>query len=112
MSTGNCFGDAGLGLTPYGPFQSNLVFRGNFVTGYVNLRQPHIVKCQIEGRNLVLHSSKYGTMQIDSLTKLGEVSYAEDLTCITDMFLLNKVCSLAILMQCTCGLGKILIEVL
>jgi len=32
-----------------------------------------------------LHSSKYGMMQIDSLTKLGKISYAEGLTCITDV---------------------------
>ena len=32
-------GDAGLGLGPYGPAQSNLVRRSHFDTGYVNLRQ-------------------------------------------------------------------------
>jgi len=32
-------GDAGLGLGPYGPAQSNLVCCGHFDTGYANLRQ-------------------------------------------------------------------------
>jgi len=31
--------DAGLGLAPYGPAQSNLVRRSHFDTGYANLRQ-------------------------------------------------------------------------
>ena len=29
---------------------------------YANLRQPHIFKHQISGKNLVLHLSKYGTL--------------------------------------------------
>jgi hypothetical protein len=84
----NCkrLGEAGLSLAPYGPVQSNPVCRVHFDNGYANLRQPHIFKHKIEGNNLVLHSSKYGMMQTDSLTKLGKVSCAEELTCITDMF--------------------------
>jgi hypothetical protein len=31
-----------------------------FNASYANLKQPHIVKCKIWGKNLVLHSSKYG----------------------------------------------------
>jgi hypothetical protein len=58
----------------------------HFGTGYINLRQPHIFKHQISGKNLVLLSSKYSMMQIDSLTKLGKVSYAEEVTCIRDVF--------------------------
>ena len=65
-------GDAGFGLTPYGPVQSNPVFYGHFDSGYANIRQPHIFKRQIEGKNLVLHSSNYGMMQIQSLPKLGK----------------------------------------
>ena len=38
-------GDAGLGLAPYGPVQSNPVFYGHFDPGYANVRQPHIFKC-------------------------------------------------------------------
>ena len=58
----------------------------HFGTGHTNLRQPHKFKHQISGKNLILHSSKYGIMQIDSLTKLGKFSCAEELTCITDVF--------------------------
>jgi len=42
MSTANCFGNAGLGLSPYGLVQSNLVWHSHFDTGYANLRQRHI----------------------------------------------------------------------
>jgi len=63
--------DAGFGLAPYGPVQSNPVFYCHFDPEYANIRQPHIFKRQIEGKNLVLHSSNYGMMQIHSLTKLG-----------------------------------------
>ena len=73
--------DAGLGLAPYGPAQSSLVRCSHFDTGYVNLRQVIYLR-----KNLILHSSIYGMMQIDSLTKLGKISYAEGLTCITDVF--------------------------
>jgi len=31
-----------------------------FRASYPNLRPPHIFKCQIQGKNLVLHWSKYG----------------------------------------------------
>jgi len=40
-------GDAGLGLAPYGPVQSNPVFYGHFDPGYANIRQHHIFKHQI-----------------------------------------------------------------
>jgi len=79
-------GDAGLGFAPYGLVQSNPVFYDHFDPGYANIRQTHVFKCQIEGKNLVLHSSNYGMMQIHSLTKLRKVSCAEELTCTTDMF--------------------------
>jgi hypothetical protein len=42
ISTGNCFGEAGLGLDPYGPVQSNPVWHSHFDTGYANLKQPYI----------------------------------------------------------------------
>jgi hypothetical protein len=32
-----------------------------------------------------LHSSKYGMMQIESLTKLRKISNAKELNCITDV---------------------------
>ena len=31
-----------------------------FSASDVNLQQPHILKCKIEGKNLILHLSKYG----------------------------------------------------
>ena len=58
-------GDAGLGLAPYGLFQSNPGFYSHFDPGYSNIRQPHIFKCQIEGKSLVLYSSNYGMMKFN-----------------------------------------------
>jgi len=64
-------GDEGFG-SAHGPVQSNPVFYSHFDSGYANIRQPHIFKRQIEGKNLILHLSNYGMMQIQSLTKLGK----------------------------------------
>ena len=79
-------GNAGLGLFLMVRFRAILFGAVHFGTGYINVRQPHIFKHQISGKNLVLLSSKYGMMQIDSLTKLGKVSCAGELICIRDMF--------------------------
>jgi hypothetical protein len=40
-SSGNCYGDAGLGLDPYGPVQINPVWHSHFDIGYANFKQPH-----------------------------------------------------------------------
>ena len=91
---------------------NNPVFYGHFDPGYANIRQPHIFKCQIEGKNLVLHSSNYGMMQIHSLTKLGKSVVQKSSLEPQIYFLLSKVCSLAILSQYRCGMGKIVTEIL
>ena len=105
-------GDAGFGLAPYGPVQSNPVFYGHFDSGYANIRQPHIFKRLIQGKNLVLHSSNYSMMQIHSLNKLGKSVVQKSSLEPHIYFLLSKVCSLAILLQYTCGMGKIVTEIL
>jgi len=105
-------GDAGFGLASYDLVQSNPVFYGHFDSGYANIRQPHIFKCQIEGKNLVLHSSNYGIMQIHSLTKLGKSVVQKSSITPQIRFLFSRVCSLAILLQYTCGMGKIVTEIL
>jgi len=44
-------GDAGLGLGPYGPAQSNLVRRSHFDTGYVNLRQVTYLRAKFKEKS-------------------------------------------------------------
>jgi hypothetical protein len=63
-------------------------------------------------KNLVLHSSKCGTMQIDSLTKLGKISYAEELTCITDVISVEQSLSTVNIFALYMWHGKMLPEVL
>ena len=41
-------------------------------------------------------------MQIDSLTKLGKFSCAEELTCITDMFSVEQSVFISNTLRCTC----------
>ena len=41
-----------------------------------------------------MHSSKFGMIQIDSLIKLGKISYAEGLTCITDVISVEQSVSI------------------
>jgi hypothetical protein len=36
-----------------------------FGVSYTNLRRPHIFKHQIQGKNLVFHSSKYGMCSVN-----------------------------------------------
>ena len=59
-----------------------------------------------------MHSSKYGMMQIDSLTKMGEVSCAEELTCITGMFSVVQSVFIRNTFATYMWHGKILIEIL
>ena len=50
------FGDAGFGLAPHGPVQSDPFWHGLglLCTSYVKLRPPIILKQQFEGKNLYL----------------------------------------------------------
>ena len=59
-----------------------------------------------------MHSSKYGMMQIDSLTKLGKISYAEGLTCITDVISVEQSVSIVSIFALYNCMGKMLPEVL
>jgi hypothetical protein len=63
-------------------------------------------------KNLVLHSSKYGMIQIDSLTKLGKISYAEELSCITGVISVEQSMSTVIIFALYMWHGKMFPEVL
>jgi hypothetical protein len=56
-------GDAGLVLALHDLVRSDPFCAVQFGTSYLNLRHPHIFWCQISGKKLVLHLSKYGTYQ-------------------------------------------------
>ena len=54
-------------MAPHGLVQSDLVWRGVVQHGAVwrfigQIRQPHILQCQIYGENLILHLSRYGAL--------------------------------------------------
>jgi hypothetical protein len=63
-------------------------------------------------KNLILHSSKYGMMPIDSLTKLGKISYAEGLTCITNVISVEQSVFIVGIFAIYMWHGKMLPEVL
>ena len=98
-------GDAGLGLAPYGPVQSNPVVYGHFDSGYAN--NLTYLSAKLKGK-----ISSSIQMQIQSLTKLGKSVVQKSSLEPQIYFLLSKVCSLAILLQYTCGMGKIVTEIL
>ena len=61
------FGDAGLGLALHGLLQSHLVWCGLVRSSYTNVIGPDMLKCQISGKNLALHSNKYRMYSIHIL---------------------------------------------
>jgi len=59
-----------------------------------------------------LTNSKYGMMQIDSLTKLHKISKAKELTCITDVISVEQSVFIVNIFAMYMWHGKMLPEVL
>lgn len=53
---------------------------------YSNFRQPHILECQIYGKNLVLLSSKYGTFICPMLQTSDFVELRLGCNCVDSSF--------------------------
>jgi len=101
MSNGNCLEIQALVWLLMVQFRAVLFGAVHFGTEYTNLRQPRIFKHQISGKNLVLPSSKYGMMQIDSLRWVKSLVQRSSLAS-QICRLLSKMWSLAILLRRTC----------